>query len=172
MGSEQQASIASLLTWLLYAAAGFGALSYGFFLQTKRNLRAFEVKHGLLETAGTFNPRDTLLRKLHGIESLRGLAIVVMLIGFLYWPVLFIGVLLFFFQTNAWKSTQRDLFALDRDHPEYKQAHQNSLRALGEQAQQRHQTLEQRGGMWQRLFAITMTCALLVACGLLVISFS
>lgn len=170
MDSELRSLTKDALTWLLYASAGFGALAYGLFLRVKHSLRRLEETYGLASSAAAFNPRDVLLRKLHGVEALRGLAIVVMLIGFLYWPVLFIGVLLFFFQSNAWKSTQRDLLALDRNTPEYKQAYQQRIDALGEGDRSRRQQLEERGRTWQRVFAITMLLALIVACGLLAIS--
>lgn len=170
MDSELRSLTERILTWVLYASAGCGALAYGLFLRTKRNLRTFEAVQGLVGAAAAFNPRDVLLRKLHGVEALRGLAIVVMLIGFLYWPVLFIGVLLFFFQTNAWKNTQRDLFILDRDHPEHKLAQQKLVDALGEAAKAQRRLLEDRSRLWQRVFAITMGIALIVACGLLFVS--
>lgn len=169
MSSESRSLIQHILTWLLYASAGFGALAYGLFLRTRRSLRTFEESHGLVSDAGAFNPRDLLLRKLHGIEALRGLAIVGMLIGFLFWPVLFLGVLLFFFQTNAWKSTQRDLVVLDRDHPEYKLAQQKQVDALGETEKAARKNLESRGSMWQRVFAITMAVALVFAICLLIL---
>lgn len=171
MDSELRKSLLHILTWLLYAAAGFGALSYGFFLRTKRSLRTFEEMHGLLSSM-TLNPRDVLLQKQHGIEALRGLAIVIMLVGFLFWPLLILGVFLFFFQTNAWKSTQRDLFSLDRDHPEHKSAQLQHLAALGAEERTERQRLERRGSMWQRVFAITMGLALIIACSLLTISVS
>ncbi|MDP2789581.1 MAG: hypothetical protein Q8O51_00430 [bacterium] len=170
MSSDMKSIVQDALTWVLYASAGFGAFAYALFLRTKRALRTFEEAHGLVgSNPANFNPRDVFLRKLHGIEALRGLAIVVMLIGFLFWPVLFIGVLLFFFQTNAWKSTQRDLFVLDRDQPEYKQARQKQTDALDEPAKALRQSLERRGSMWQRVFAITMGIALLFAVALLVL---
>jgi len=170
MDSELRSLMKHILTWALYASAGFGALAYALFLRTRRDLKTFQELHGLAASTATLNPREALERKLQGIEALRGLAIVTMLIGFLYWPVLFIGVLLFFFQTNAWKSTQRDLFAMDRDHPEYKQAHQQRIDALGEAERRGRTRLERRGAQWQRVFAITMGIALLVACGLLFVS--
>lgn len=169
MGSVTRNFIEHILTWVLYASAGFGALAYALFLRTRRDLRTFKEMHGLF-SAATLNPRDVLEQKLHGVEALRGLAIVIMLVGFLFWPLLILGVLLFFFQTNAWKSTQRDLFVLDRYHPEYKQVYQQRIDALGEGDRARRQQLEDRGRAWQRVFAITMGIALIVACGLLAIS--
>lgn len=169
MASDVKTLAQDWLTWVLYASAGFGALAYGIFLRTKRSLRTFEERHGLL-SRGALNPREVLLQKQHGIEALRGLAIVVMLVGFLFWPLLILGVMLFFFQTNAWKSTQRDLFLLDRDHPEHMLAQRKLADALGEGDRARRQQLEERGSTWQRVFAITMGIALIVACGLLAIS--
>ena len=154
---------------VLYASAGFGALAYALFLRTRRSLRTFEESHGLVSDAATFNPRDLLLRKLHGIEALRGLAIVVMLVGFLFWPLLILGVLLFFFQTNAWKSTQQNLFTLERDQPEHKLARQKLEDALGETDKAARKNLENRGSMWQRIFAITMVVALVFAISLLIL---
>jgi hypothetical protein len=169
MSSELQSLIKHILTWILYASAGFGALAYALFLRTRRDLRTFKETNGLIARAPSLNPRDVLEQKLHGVEALRGLAIVVMLVGFLVWPLLFLGVLLFFFQTNAWKSAQRDLVALDRDHPEYAQAQQKLTDALGATEKVERQELERRGSKWQRTFAITMGIALLFAACLLVL---
>ncbi len=159
--------VQDILTWLLYTSAGFGAITYGLFLRTRRNLQKFDDTHGLTSSPAIINPREMLTRKQRGIEALRGLAIVVMLIGFLFWPVLFIGILLFFFQTNAWKSNQQDIFLLDRDHPEYKLAQQKKLDALGEPERAERNNFESKGNMWQRVFAITMAVALVFALGLL-----
>jgi hypothetical protein len=164
--------IQDILSGLLYASAGFGAITYGLFLRTRRNLQKFEDTYGLTTSLAPFNPREMLVRKLRGIEALRGLAIVVMLIGFLFWPVLFIGVLLFFFQTNAWKSTQRDIFLLDRDQPEYKLAQQKKFDALDEQKRAKQKTFVSLGNKWQRVFAITMAVALVFAICLLFILMS
>lgn len=169
MSSELRSLIQHVLTGVLYASAGFGALAYGLFLRTRRGLQAFEESHGLVSNTGVFNPRDLLLQKLHGIEALRGLAIVLMLVGFLFWPLLILGVLLFFFQTNAWKSTQHNLFTLDRDQPEYKLARQKLEDALGQIEKAARKNFESRGSMWQRTFAITMAVALVFAIGLLIL---
>ncbi len=168
MDSQLRSSIEHILQWLLYASAGFGALAYALFLRTGRDARTFSETHGLLD-ATQLNPRDVLEQKLRGVEALRGLAIVVMLIGFLFWPLLILGVLLFFFQTNAWKSTQSNLVALDRDQPEYQQAQRLRLGTLSAAARSEHQRLESNGSRWQRVFAVTMAIALVLAVFLLVL---
>ncbi|MEK7639704.1 MAG: hypothetical protein AAB424_00975 [Patescibacteria group bacterium] len=170
MSDELRSLIKHILTWVLYASAGLGALAYGLFLQTRRRLQTFKEKQGMIPHAVALNPLDVLEQKLYGVESLRGLAIVVMLVGFLFWPLLFLGVLLFFFQTNAWKSTQHALFALARDHPEYKLAQQKSNDALEDTIRVEQHYLEQRGKLWQRVFAITMAVALVIAICLLFIT--
>ena len=83
-----------------------------------------------------------------------------------------VGVLLFFFQTNAWKSTQHALFALARDHPEYKLAQQKSNDALEQTIRAQQHYLEQRGKLWQRIFAITMGVAMVFAICLLFLNMS
>jgi hypothetical protein len=167
MSSNLRELTKHILTWLLYASAGFGAVAYALFLRARQALWVLEEAHGLAAGPSASTPREVLVRKLQRVEALRGLAIVVMLVGFLFWPLLILGVLLFFFQTNAWKATQQSLFTLDRDHPEYQRAYQACLDALDVATRTQHGHVEHRSRTWQRVFAVTMAIALLFALGLL-----